>query len=160
MMSSCNTKMAAKEHLQCLYLRNQRSDRRHFNAYWTTSITTCHLNDDIRKRIDDVIVQYQDSRQRTLQETSVRSQRPRLIYTTSSIAPPLSSARSATISSTNPTMSLLSLSAPGGSKAVGGSLQSSSPPTSSLISTSCCRAAIRDVNIDVSCQFLRRHPSS
>jgi len=76
MTSSCNTKMAAKEHLQCLYLRYQRSNRRHFSAYCAISITTYHLDHVIRIRIDDVIMQYQDDRQRTPeQQTSVRTQR-------------------------------------------------------------------------------------
>ena len=33
MTSSCKPKMAAKKHFKCSYLRNQRSDRLHFNAY-------------------------------------------------------------------------------------------------------------------------------
>ena len=67
--------MAAKKHLQCLYLRNQRSSRRHFNAYCTISITTYHLDHVVRIRIDDVIMP-QDDRQTTPQETSVEPQRP------------------------------------------------------------------------------------
>ena len=53
------------KHLQCLYLRNQCSDRHHSNAYWTISITTYHFDQVIRIRIDDVIMQYQDGRQGT-----------------------------------------------------------------------------------------------
>ena len=74
MTSSCNTKMAAKEHLQCSYLRNQRFDRRYFSAYYPILITTYHLDHVICIKIDDVVMQYQDGRQRTPQETSVRSQ--------------------------------------------------------------------------------------
>ena len=65
MTSSCNSKMAAKKHLQCSYLRNQRSDRRHFNAYCTISIKTYHWDHIIWIRIDDVIMQYQDGCQGT-----------------------------------------------------------------------------------------------
>ena len=77
MTSSCNSKMATKEHLQCSYLRKQRFDRWHFNAYIDT---TYHLDHVIWIRIDDVVMQYQDGRQRTpqgtvrSQETSVRPQ--------------------------------------------------------------------------------------
>ena len=44
--------MAAKKDLKCSYLRNQRSDRRHFNAYCTIYITTYHLDHVARIRID------------------------------------------------------------------------------------------------------------
>ena len=74
MTSSCNTKMAAEEHLKSLCLRNQCSDRRYFNAYWTISITTYHFDQVIRIRIDDVIMQYQDGRQGTF--TMLISQEP------------------------------------------------------------------------------------
>ena len=74
MTSSWNFKMAAKKHLQCSYLRNQRSNRRHFNAYCTISITTYHWDHVIRISIDDVIMQYQDGCQGTF--TILISQEP------------------------------------------------------------------------------------
>ena len=70
MTSSCNSKMAAKKHLECSYLGNQC----HFNAFCTISITTYHLDHVIRIRIDDVIMQYQDGRQGTF--TMLISQEP------------------------------------------------------------------------------------
>ena len=76
MTSSCNSKMAAKIHLKCSYHRNQWSDWRHLNAYCTISVTTYHLDHVMWIRIDDIVMQYQDGRQRTPQETSVRPQRP------------------------------------------------------------------------------------
>ena len=56
--------MAAKEHIQCLYDLLDYID----NNY--------HLDHVIRIRTDDVIMQYQDGRQRTPHETLVRPQRP------------------------------------------------------------------------------------
>ena len=78
MTSSCNSRIAAKNiyKLQCSYLRKKLSDRRHFNADCTISITILHLDRTIRKRIDDVIMQYQDGRQRTF--TVLISQKPML----------------------------------------------------------------------------------
>ena len=96
MTSSCNTKLAAKEHLQRLYINNQCSDRRHFNAYCTISITTYLLDvldHVISIRIDDVIMQYQDGRQRTPQETSVRSQETSLSPQETSVGPQETSVR-------------------------------------------------------------------
>ena len=93
MTSSCNTKMAVKEHLQCSYLRNQRFDRRYLNAYCTRSITTYHLDHVIWIRIDDVVMQYQDGRQRTPQETSVRSQETSVSPQATSVSPQETSVR-------------------------------------------------------------------
>ena len=90
MTSSCNSKMAAKEHLQCSYLRKQRFDRRHFNAYIDT---TYHLDHVIWIRIDDVVMQYQDGRQRTPQKTSVRSQKTSVSPQETSVGPQETSVR-------------------------------------------------------------------
>jgi len=54
-------------------ISQEPTDRRHFNAYCTISITTYHLDHVISIRIDDVVMQYQDGRERTPQE---RPQRP------------------------------------------------------------------------------------
>ena len=66
--------MAAKEHLQRTHLRKQRFDRRHFNAYCPILITTYHLDQVIRIRIDDVIMQFQDGHQKYLQCSYLRNQ--------------------------------------------------------------------------------------
>jgi len=93
MTSSCNTKKAAKEHLKCSFLRKQRFDRRHFNAYCPILITTYHLDHVIWIRIDDVVLQYQDGLQRTPQETSVRSQETSVSPQATSVSPQETSVR-------------------------------------------------------------------
>ena len=63
-----------QKHLQCSYLRNQRSNRRHCNANCIISITAYHLDHVIRiKRCHHHAIQ--DGRKRTPQENSVRPQR-------------------------------------------------------------------------------------